>query len=398
MSQDTAIDIMTQSLPAGWQTICETLLAAEAFQPAAEQALHALLSMSGLSSAGLKLYPHPFAPAAPPIHVSKAGLHPAAWLDIPLEYAGEKLGILTIEFPELDSISTQDTQAAHSLARLLAAWLPSLAQIEKLKNHAVALNNRLQENETVKQMALQELETFLYSVTHDLRAPLRGIDGYSKAIQEDFGDSLSEMSRAYLDYIREASRIMAAQIDQLLHLSRVMRAELHPVIVDLSTLAENIIQQLRADQPERQVTFIVAPRMTVQADPSMMDLLLQNLIGNAWKFTSKHPTASIEFGFRPGEGETVYFVRDDGAGFNMAYAHKLFKPFQRLHGSHEFDGVGIGLAIVDRIIRRHYGHIWFESAVEQGAAVFFTLQEKQSFTLPERSLTPPEPPSTKPNE
>jgi light-regulated signal transduction histidine kinase (bacteriophytochrome) len=341
--------------------------------------LHELLAAGGLSGVSLKFPPESPLQAHPALRAAKTDLPPAAWLDIPLEYAAVTLGILTIEFPELETISTEDTHVAHVLAELLAAWLARISRAEQLQNRAARLEEQLRESENTGQMALQELEAFLYSVTHDLRAPLRGIDGYSKAIQEDFGDSLSEMARAYLEYIREASRIMASQIDQLLYLSRVMRAELHPAQVNLSMLAENIAEKLQQDQPERRVTFMITPGMTLQADAPMMELLLQNLIGNAWKFTSQHPAACIEFGFQQvEENHPIYFVHDDGAGFNMAYANKLFKPFQRLHGSHEFEGVGIGLAIVERIIRRHYGRVWLDSAIEQGTTVFFTLQENGS--------------------
>ncbi|WP_051180662.1 CHASE domain-containing protein [Thermithiobacillus tepidarius DSM 3134] len=218
-----------------------------------------------------------------------------------------------------------------------------------------------------------ELESFNYSVSHDLRAPLRAIDGFSLVLLEDYDGILDTAGRDYLARIRRASQRMGQLIDDLLNLSRITRSEMHREAVDLSELAQEIAETLQADHPERRASFAIAPGVTAHGDPKLLEILLENLLGNAWKFTGKHERAHIEFGAREEAGERVYFVRDDGAGFDMAYAGKLFGPFQRLHGPGEFEGTGIGLAIVQRIIDRHGGRIWAEGAVGQGATFYFTL-------------------------
>ncbi len=218
-----------------------------------------------------------------------------------------------------------------------------------------------------------ELEAFSYSVSHDLRAPLRGIDGFSQALQEEYGDRLDEQARHYLERVRAASRRMAQLIDDMLTLSRVTRSEMRREEVDLSGLARTIATELEKTQPERQVEFDIHPDVVACGDARLLGGVLENLLGNAWKFTCQHPQARIEFGVLHQEGEEVYFVRDDGAGFDMAYADKLFGAFQRLHAQTEFPGSGIGLATVQRIVLRHGGRVWAEGAVERGATFYFTL-------------------------
>lgn len=221
--------------------------------------------------------------------------------------------------------------------------------------------------------ANEELKAFAYSVSHDLRTPLRSMDGFSHALLEDYGDKLDAEGRDYLQRIRVASQKMAHLIDDLLQLSRVTRGELDHSEVDLSKLAQAVAAELQESAPERQVTFDIAPGVTAEGDARMIRIALENLLGNAWKFTGKNPQAKIEFGLTNHDGKPAYFVRDDGAGFDMAYADKLFQPFQRLHSGAEFGGTGIGLATVARIIGRHGGRVWAESAVEQGTTVYFTL-------------------------
>jgi PAS domain S-box-containing protein len=237
----------------------------------------------------------------------------------------------------------------------------------------VRIEQELHQRTSQLEAANKELEAFVYSVSHDLRAPLRGIDGYSKALLEDYQETLDDMGKAYLQYIRESSARMAALIDDLLRLSRITRSELHYTGVDLSELANEILSQLHKDHPERQVTIQVEPGMEIEADPSLMKILLQNLLENAWKFTSRHPSALIEVGKLAGSEEAIYYVRDDGAGFNMDYIEKLFIPFQRLHGVHEFEGSGVGLATVQRILLRHGGRAWAEGEIEKGATIYFTI-------------------------
>ncbi|HEX7714269.1 MAG TPA: ATP-binding protein, partial [Bacillota bacterium] len=195
---------------------------------------------------------------------------------------------------------------------------------------------------------------------------------------EDYGAKLDDQGKEYLETVRGEAEHMAELIDALLSLSRVTRSEMHRVKVDLSQLAQKVITELRTAEPQRDVSFTVTPAMTVQADPLLMEAVFQNLIGNAWKFTSKCANPVIEVGMIEQEemdrpGRTVYFVRDNGAGFDMAYAAKLFTPFQRLHHQEEFPGTGVGLATVKRIINRHGGEIWAEAKEDQGATFYFTL-------------------------
>ena len=221
--------------------------------------------------------------------------------------------------------------------------------------------------------ANKELEAFCYSVSHDLRAPLRSIDGFSQAVLEDCSEKLNDLERDHLQRIRAATQRMGILIDDLLNLSRVARAEIRKEQTNLSALARSIAAELRSAQPGRTVDFQIEDEIKARGDPHLLKVVLENLLGNAWKFTSKHASANIAFGKATINGTDVYFVRDDGAGFDPAYASKLFGAFQRLHGMAEFPGTGVGLATVQRIIHRHGGKIWAEAAVEKGATFYFTL-------------------------
>jgi len=221
--------------------------------------------------------------------------------------------------------------------------------------------------------ANMELESFSSSVSHDLRSPLRSIEGFSQALLEDYEDSLDETGRDYLHRIRAAGEHMDQLLADLLRLSRLSGGEMRDELVDLSHLVHELADELRAREPDRQAEFVIADDVAVEGDRLLLRAAMDNLLRNAWKFTSKHARATIEFGVIRQEGEPVYFVRDDGAGFDMRYAHKLFAPFQRLHGADEFEGTGIGLATVQRIVHRHGGRIWAEGEVEHGATFFFTL-------------------------
>ncbi len=218
-----------------------------------------------------------------------------------------------------------------------------------------------------------ELDAFAYSVSHDLRAPLRGIDGFSQALLEDYADRLDGTGKDYLARVRSGSQRMATLIDDLLNLSRVTRSQMHLAAVDLSALARGIAADLQKGDPERRAEFIIAPGLQVHADPGLMRVVLQNLLDNAWKFTGKRPHARIEVGSATHDGRPAYFVRDNGAGFDMTYVHKLFGAFQRLHGAEQFDGTGVGLATVQRVIHRHGGRVWAEAVVDGGATFYFTL-------------------------
>lgn len=220
-----------------------------------------------------------------------------------------------------------------------------------------------------------ELEAFSYSVSHDLRAPLRSIAGFSQVLLEDYSDKLDADGRDALDRIVAATQRMGRLIDDLLNMSRISRVDMKREKVDLSGLAARIAHRLEASGPERQVRFSIAGDLFAYGDESLLNVALENLLGNAWKFTAKQLQAVIEFGVAEHEGKQAYFVRDNGAGFDMAYSAKLFSPFQRLHPVGEFQGTGIGLAIVRRVVARHGGSTWIEGEVGKGATVYFTLQQ-----------------------
>ena len=226
--------------------------------------------------------------------------------------------------------------------------------------------------------ANKELESFSYSVSHDLRAPLRGIEGFSQALQEDYASVLDATGKNYLDRIRAGTRRMGVLIDDLLNLARVTRAEMHRENIDLSKMASDVAKELQAAEPDRRVTVKVGKGLAVDGDNRLVRVALQNLLGNAWKFTSKRPDARIEFGSLRSNGSKAYFVRDNGAGFDQAYAARLFGAFQRLHSMDEFPGTGIGLATVQRIIHRHGGKVWAEGAVNLGATIYFTLESEHA--------------------
>lgn len=219
----------------------------------------------------------------------------------------------------------------------------------------------------------KELEAFSYSVSHDLRAPLRTITGFSKVLIEDYQDKLDAEANSSLQRICGAAARMSQLIDDLLKFARTARSELTRTKVNLSELAQDIVSQLQSADPKRPVTIIVAPSLVVDADSALLRVVLENLLGNAWKYTSKQPSSHIEFGTQSQHSQTIYFVRDNGAGFNMEHASRLFAPFKRLHDDREFPGTGIGLATVQRIIRRHGGQIWADSEVGNGATFYFRL-------------------------
>jgi PAS domain S-box-containing protein len=219
----------------------------------------------------------------------------------------------------------------------------------------------------------QELESFSYAVAHDLRAPLRGINGLSRALVEDNADKLDDEARDYLNRIAAAADRMGQLIDALLSLSRITRAEIRRERVDLTKLADAVMRQVRAVEPDRVVEFVNQSEVVAYGDPPLLRAIFENMLANAWKFTNARANARIAFGCRHDDGEPVYFIQDNGAGFDMSYADKLFTPFQRLHSTSEFAGTGIGLATVHRIVRRHSGRIWAEGEVGGGATFYFTL-------------------------
>ena len=221
--------------------------------------------------------------------------------------------------------------------------------------------------------ANRELEAFSHSVSHDLRAPIRHIDGFIRALLEDHGERLGERGKEDLERVLAASRRMSQLIDDMLHLSRVTRAERTRELTDLAALAREIAAELRRNHPGRRVEFEAGQAEPAQCDPRLMRIALENLLGNAWKFTGKRDDARVEFGASERDGKPVYFVRDNGAGFDMSYVTRLFGAFQRLHSDDDFPGTGVGLATVQRIVHRHGGRIWAEAEIGKGAAFYFTL-------------------------
>jgi signal transduction histidine kinase len=244
---------------------------------------------------------------------------------------------------------------------------------EDLRTFNNQLEARVAERTIALETANREMEAFSYSVSHDLRAPIRHINGYTKILKESYARQLDEQGQQLLERVDQASLRMASLIDSLLMLSRISRSEIRRETVDLSHMAREISTELQSSQTERPVTWKIQPDLKAQADKSLMFIVLSNLLSNAWKFTSGHAHTCIEVGSTELEGHITYFVSDDGAGFDMAYANKLFGPFQRLHSEDEFEGTGIGLALVQRIIHRHQGEIWAKSAPEKGATFYFTL-------------------------
>jgi light-regulated signal transduction histidine kinase (bacteriophytochrome) len=252
---------------------------------------------------------------------------------------------------ELARLRRGATEAATELAEMRAALLEDLDR--KNKN----------------------LETFSYSVSHDLRAPLRSIDGFSQALLEEYGAQLGATGQDYLRRVRSSAQRMSELIDDLLKLSRVERTELQRESVDLSRLGRRVGDVLARSAPDRSVTFVVEHGLVAEGDARLIQILLENLLGNAWKFTTKTTSPGVEFGSLQKEGPTTFYVKDNGAGFDPEYAGRLFAPFQRLHSDDDFPGTGtgIGLATVSRIVNRHGGRLWAEGRIDGGAAVYFTL-------------------------
>lgn len=284
-----------------------------------------------------------------------------------------------IRFHEDEIIEREQTQEKLSVnTKYLRSLNEELeGKIEKLNNSRKAMlfmtvdTNRISRNLSAVN---KELESFSYSVSHDLRSPLRALDGFSRALLEDYGDTLDTQGKNYLDRICKASERMGSLIDDMLGLSRITRSKMQMTQINLGKLVIPIMEELKDTDLDRQANFIIDQTILVKGDEHLLRIMLQNLLGNAWKFTAKKAETTITIGTEDIDGKTAYFVRDNGAGFNMEYADKLFGAFQRLHSQKEFEGVGIGLATVQRIINRHGGSIWAKGKVNQGATFFFTLR------------------------
>ncbi len=285
-----------------------------------------------------------------------------------------------------------ERRAIHSRARLVAdetgrplrvaGTIQDITERKKIeediRNLNAELERRVRERTAQLEAANQELEAFSYSVSHDLRSPLRALNGYSSVLLNLYQERLDETGRNYLTQIQEATNRMDHLINDMLNLSRVTRTEMEHDQVDLSQLAREIIQDLKEKEPHRVIKVVIADNLLAQGDVNLLKIVLENLLNNAWKFTARCASqALIEAGSLIESGESVFFIRDNGAGFDMLHQDKLFMPFQRLHGAEEFPGTGIGLSIVQRIIQRHHGKVWAESKPGQGATFYFTLGKKE---------------------
>ena len=305
------------------------------------------------------------------------------WLDIlgiksqmswpMLDESGNLLGVINIAGNTPKHIEENAKTYFETLANIFARVLEkhmAEKEVRRLNEH---LTQIVDERTSELAAANRELEAFAYTVSHDLRAPLRTMEGFSQAVQEDYADSLDETGKDFLQRIRAAAIQMETLIDDILTLSKVTRADINRQEVDFTKMVEEVTIELQTGEPEREVDMVIANCITTRGDPRLMRSVLINLLGNAWKFTRLNDDAKIEFGCVEKDEEIVYFVRDNGAGFDQKFADKLFKPFQRLHRTDEFEGTGIGLATVDRVIRKHGGRIWAEGIVGEGSTFYFTL-------------------------
>lgn len=281
-------------------------------------------------------------------------------------YARRKDGT---EFPVEISLSPLETEEG----LIVSSAIRDITERKRVEEALEKQRNELAGSNAELTAVNKELEAFSYSISHDLRAPLRGIDGFSQALLEDYSGRLDDSGKQHLERIRLGAQRMASLIDDLLELSRITRAEIQRQPVDLSQMARAVTQDLARQDSARQVEFVIAPGLQAEADPRLMRTVLENLLGNAWKFTSRCSHARIEFGRTQANGLSAFFVRDNGAGFDPAYANRLFGAFQRLHAASEFPGTGVGLASVQRVIYRHGGRVWAQSALNRGATFFFTL-------------------------
>ena len=272
-------------------------------------------------------------------------------------------------------VADLEQQLSHCNARLSDAKAALEAERSRSDREIARLNETLTSEKTARDIVSEELASFSYSISHDLRAPLRHLIGFSTALTEDFGAALEPTAQGYLDCIVRAGNKMEHQVEALLNLSRIARQPMALTGLDLGQLARRCADSLHEADLDRPVAFRIAEQLSVHADQQLMKIAMDHLLSNAWKFTGEKGSATIEFGRKEEGGESVYYVRDDGAGYDPRFAERLFAPFQRMHREEEFPGLGIGLATVQRIIHRHGGRVWAEAGVDEGATFFFTLPE-----------------------
>ena len=270
-----------------------------------------------------------------------------------------------------NSANIYDTDAKTIIATI--AQGQDITERKQAEEKIKKLNEELKRRAGELEIANKELEAFAYSVSHNLRAPLRSMEGFSQALLEDCFDILNDECKDYLKRIQNSAELMAQLIDDMLRLSQITRVDMILNKVNLSEMAHAVAAKLKNNSPDRKITFEITAGLTAYGDGKLLSIALENLFGNALKFTGPVPEAHIEFGITENRGQKAYFVRDNGVGFDMTYANKLFKPFQRLHTIAEFPGTGIGLASVQRIIQRHGGKVWADGKVGEGAAFYFTL-------------------------
>lgn len=306
---------------------------------------------------------------------------------------GPQEQIAALQEQEIEHLKAENLASLVNNAGLLAAARADQIEIDALKSsndslavvvaelkRAQSQIELLSRDQQIRNTALEavnkELESFSYAVSHDLRSPLRSIHGFSEALRQSAAAKLSPEETGWLQKISDAAARMDRLTEDLLRLSRITRSQLKREPVDLALLARGVVHELRQTAPQRDVVFAISDRLNVQGDPVLMRVALANLLENAWKYTSRRAQALISFGCEQRDGQTVFCVRDNGAGFDMVYASKLFAPFQRLHSAREFPGTGVGLACIARVIHKHGGRIWADARTGEGAAFFFTVPEK----------------------
>jgi len=287
---------------------------------------------------------------------------------LPILRGGRITAIIGVGNKPTDYNAT-DVEIAESLGQLSWEIFERIRAVDDLRTAHAEVQRRTQELAA----ANKELEAFSYSVSHDLRAPLRAIMGFSELLFKGYSDKLDDKGKKQLTWVKSGAEKMNQIIDELLYLSRISRQDVNRQDVDLSRIAGTLVAELREAHPDRSVAVDIKEGVIASADAQLIKAALSNLLGNAWKFTSKNENSRIEFGAFEQEGKTVYYVKDNGAGFDQNFAERLFLPFQRLHSEQEFEGTGIGLATVERVIRRHGGKIWSEGKTGEGAVFFFTL-------------------------
>jgi light-regulated signal transduction histidine kinase (bacteriophytochrome) len=302
---------------------------------------------------------------------SQTGIH--SFIAIPLSLGKTLIGEFHISTIEPKRWQEEDINLLKVLGEVFVYALERKRAEDEIWQLNATLEQRVIERTKQLEAANRELEAFSYSVSHDLRAPLRSLDGFSQILLEDYADILDENAIGYLNRIRSATQRMTGLIEDMLKLSRVSQVEMHREDINLSDLVRDILEEFQSNQPHRKVETIIPESIPANADRNLMHIILTNLLSNAWKFSSKHEKTRIEIGSLLQDEKLIYFIRDDGAGFDMKFANNLFGAFQRMHSDKDFEGTGVGLAIVQRIIHRHGGSIWAESAVEKGTTIYFTL-------------------------